>query len=227
MELCFPWDTDPCGETRLPPTDSPGSKRPGRRPAARQIPAAAAPDWLYHHLTIHGPAGRVAAFAEAARGAGIIPWRRDFALLEEDIFNLAAAQPPERRSLSIDGCRILARQFRDQAEAWHARALARVGRSRACPFDLYALLPVPPAILLLGPTHPEALAWLAMNWGTTDGLRHAAVRPGASTGRRLPAGHTVIGYGFFTFGETPHAAIASLAERWPELRFRLQPRPPD
>ncbi|MBV8523066.1 MAG: hypothetical protein JOY71_13245 [Acetobacteraceae bacterium] len=194
---------------------------------ASQRSTGAAPDWLYHHLTIHGPAGRVAAFAEAARGAGIIPWRWDFAVLEEDIFNLAAAQPPERRSLSIEGCRILARQFRDRAEAHHAKGIALVGRSRACPFDLHALLPVPSAILRLGPTHPEALAWLAMHWGATDGLRHVAIRPGASARRRIPAGHSVLGYGFFTLGETPHGAIATLAARWPDLRFRLQPRPAD
>ena len=119
----------------------------------------------------------------------------------------------------------MARQFRDRAEAWHAKAIALFGHRRAYPFDLHAVLPVPPAILLLGPTHPEALAWLAAHWGTTDGVRHAAVRPGASARRRLPAGHTVIGYGFFTMGETPHAAIATLAAGWPDLRFRLQPRP--
>jgi len=35
----------------------------------------------------------------------------------------------------------------------------------------------------------------------------------------------VIGYGFFTGGDTPHAAIATLAPRWPALRLVLQPRP--
>ena len=38
----------------------------------------------------------------------------------------------------------------------------------------------------------------------------------------------VIGYGFFTHGETPEeAAIAHLATRWPSLRLVLQPRPAD
>jgi hypothetical protein len=38
----------------------------------------------------------------------------NFSILEEDIFNLAAAQPPAQRNLTIAGCRILARQFRER-----------------------------------------------------------------------------------------------------------------
>ena len=82
-------------------------------------------------------------------------------------------------------------------------------------------------ILQLGPTHPTALAWLAAHWGITDRLRQVVVRDNATTGRRLPRGHAVIGYGFFTDGETPHAAIDRLAKRWPALRFGLMPRPAD
>jgi hypothetical protein len=64
-------------------------------------------------------------------------------------------------------------------------AVPRAGRAAAgqggrpgrpgqdCPFDLHALLPVPDAILGLGPTHPEALVWLASHWGVTDRLREA------------------------------------------------------
>jgi hypothetical protein len=37
----------------------------------------------------------------------------------------------------------------------------------------------------------------------------------------------VIGYGFFTTGDTPHAAISRLAACWPALRLMLQPRPAD
>jgi hypothetical protein len=74
---------------------------------------------------------------------------------------------------------------------------------------------VPEAILMLGPTHPAALAWLAAHWGVTDRLRQVAVRQGATTGRQLKRGHTVIGYGFFTAGDTPHAAVGYLQRRWP------------
>jgi hypothetical protein len=53
-----------------------------------------------------------------------------------------------------------------------------VGQSRACPFDLHALLPVPGPTLQLGPSHPDALAWLATHWGITDRLRQVVVREG-------------------------------------------------
>ena len=87
------------------------------------------------------------------------------------------------------------------------------------------LLPVPDAVLQLGPNHPQASEWLQENWGTADTLRHVAWRADARPGRRLPRDHAVIGYGFFTAGDTPRAAITQLAVRWPALRFVLQPRP--
>jgi hypothetical protein len=42
-------------------------------------PVATTPQWLYHHLTINGPAETVATFAVAARGSGVVPWQLDFA----------------------------------------------------------------------------------------------------------------------------------------------------
>jgi hypothetical protein len=110
-------------------------------------------------------------FAEAARGPGIVPWRLEAACLEEDIFNLAASQPRAIRSLTIEGCRILARQFRERVEDRAARAAALVGRSRACPFDLHTLLPVPATILAHELAHPSAQAWLLENWGLRDAPR--------------------------------------------------------
>ena len=156
-----PWDTGPAPAEALVP-GPPRSSKPQPKPRGRRwaLPDAGAargrPAWLFHHLTITGPAGTVADFAAAARGSGVVPWQIDGTALEEDVFNLAVAQPPAQRRLSIEGCRILARQLRDRVEARQARAAALVGRSRACPFDLHALLPVPDAILQLGPDHPAA-----------------------------------------------------------------------
>ena len=188
-------------------------------------------DWWFHHLTISGPVAIVDAFAAAAPGSGITPWQLDFAAIEEDIFARAVpslarsvVQPASRRSLTVEGCRILARQFREKIEMRQARAAALVGQSMACPFDLHALLPVPAAILFLGPTHPTALSWLTAHWGITDRLRQVSLRDKATTGRRLPADHAVIGYSFFTLRETPQAAIDQLPARWPALRFVLQRR---
>jgi len=224
----MPWDTDPApAEASVPePTLASPPKPRGRRLAAPRVgPAMAHPAWLCHHLTITGPAGAVDAFATAARGAGVIPWQIDGAALEEDVFNLAVAQPPAQRRLTVEGCRVLARQVRDRVEARQARAAALVGRSRTCPLNLHALLPVPDAILQLGPNHPQVSAWLQENWGTADKLRQVAGRPDVRPGRRLPRDHAVIGYGFFTAGDTPHAAVSALAARWPALRFALRPRP--
>jgi hypothetical protein len=226
--LRFPWDfsTFPVAPPVDPDPDAQAArpKRRGRRPAATILTAAGASDWLFHHLTISGPEAMVDAFAAAARGSGVIPWQLDYAAIEEDIFARAVSQPASQRSLTVEGCRILARQFREKVELRQARATALVGQSFLCPFDLHALLPVPEAILLLGPTHPTSLSWLAANWGITDRLRQVNLRDNATTGRRLPVGHTVIGYSFFTHRETPDAAVAHLATRWPTLRLALQHR---
>jgi hypothetical protein len=224
MEFRTPWDPVPVVAPPLPQAFPSPLKRRGRRPAKQ---AAAASPWLYQHLTVSGPAEAVASFAEAARGSGIVPWRVDGARLEEDIFNLVASQPKPMRSLTIEGCRILARQLRERVEDRAARAAARVGRSRTCPFDLHALLPVPAHVLELGLTHPQAQAWLKQHWGLTDSPRQVAERPHATAGRRLPRGHQVIGYSFFTAQDAPQAATVGLGRRWPALRFVLQPRPLD
>lgn len=228
----FPWETA-APEVQLPRPDTPARpKQRGRRPHANRDDRSQAEQpgeggWLYHHLTITGPTDRVAGFAEAARGAGVVPWRIDGARFEEDMFNLAVSQPKATRSLTVEGCRILARQFRARVEARAARAAALVGQSRACPFDLHSLLPVPADVLANELTHPKAQAWLLTHWGLREAPRQITIRPDAKPGRRLPAGYSVIGYGFFTPGETPHVAVTTLATAWPDLRFVLQPRPAD
>jgi hypothetical protein len=225
----FPWDTGPpAGARPAPPKEQAAEPKPrGRRPNGPGAGprTASGPDWLYHRLVVSGPGETAEEFAAAARGAGVVPWRLDFAAIEEDVFVRAVSVPAHGRSLSIEGCRILARQFREKVEMRQARAIALVGQSRACPFDLHALLPVPPPVLDLGPLHPDSLRWLATNWGVTDGLRQVAALDAPAPGRRLPKGHAATGWGFFTFGETPSAAIERIGAAWPALRFALQPRP--
>ena len=222
-DIQYPWDSELAPATVLADPHAPKPKPRGRRPASltRCIArdAATTPVWLSHHLTISGPAESVADFAAAARGSGVTPWQLDAADIREDIFVRAVSQPAGRRTLSVEGCRILAQQFAERVIARQARAAALVGHSQACPFDLHVLLPVPEAILMLGLTHPEALAWLAAHWGTTERLRQVAVRPNATIGRRLPRGHAVIGYGFFTNGgnatgggRAPGTTLAGVAD---------------
>ena len=226
LSVRTPWENESAPTPVAPPSDSIAvpPKRRGRRPIGTAFPSTnAAPAWLWHHLTITGPAADVAPFTETARGPGVIPWHVDYAQVEEDIFHRAVAA---RDGLSIEGCHILARQFRERVEARDAKAGALIDQSRACPFDLHVLLPISPEILRRGATDPASLDWLARHWGTRDGLRKVVNRPNPSAGRRLPSGHAVISYGFFTSGETPRAAVTQLGARWPALRFALSPRPP-
>jgi len=183
-------------------------------------------DWLHHRLTVSGPADALTAFRAAAAGAGTLPWTLDFDQTEEDLFHtLVAPQPPQRRRLSVAGARALARQLREAAEQRHARAAARVGRSRACPFDLHALVPVPDAVLRLGPDHPDALAWLWAHWGTMETLRHVTEDRFAALGRhpvrRRDPG--VLHLSFWSADWTPWRALAQVAARWPALRFDTRP----
>ena len=70
-------------------------------------------DWLHHRLLITGSAADLAAFRQAAAGAGTIPWCLDLDRMEEDFFHLLVAPPragaliPPARSVSLAGARIL------------------------------------------------------------------------------------------------------------------------
>jgi len=181
-------------------------------------------DWLHHRLMVTGPTEPMADFRVAACGAGTIPWQLDGNRMAEDFFHLLVAPPsPQRRRLSLTGARELARQLREAVERRHAVAAARVGHSRACPFDLHALVPVPADRLRLGPDHPDALAWLWAHWGTTAALRHVAVEPAPALRAPLPAGTAVVRLSFWSADWTPWRALAAVAARWPALRFDLRP----
>ena len=205
-----------------------GQDPPKRTDAERQATPMrlAHTDWLHHRLAITGTADQLAAFRHAAAGAGIIPWQIDLDRMEEDVFHLLAA-PLQPRTLSVAGARVLAGQLREAVGRRHERAVARVGVSQVCPFDLHALVPVPDEMLQLGPEDPVAHAWLWEHWGTTQPLRHVAedVVAGQDTQCRsgLAAEHDAIQVAFWSADWTPWRALAAVAKRWPGLRFDLRP----
>lgn len=233
----FPWEDEaappaPAPNSPAPITLAPGPKlRPGRPKGlgragailARQPPVEPAVDtaarhtkWLACRLDVSGPEDALRAFAVAAAGAGVTPWARDFAAEEEDVFHLLAARAPQAGRLSLEACRIFAAQFRERLQDHHDRALARLGHSRACPFDLHALLPVPPTILALGVQHPGATRWLAAQWGTTE-IRKARLHGD----KARPRPSAALRYSFFAADTLPRAAVRRLARAWPRLALDL------
>ena len=92
----------------LPPVDPPRwpPERPGPGADTQAVRAQAAPlrlahtDWLYHHLTVAGPADGVAIFARAAAGAGVIPWALDLDRLAEDFFTRSSPHRPRSNAAS-------------------------------------------------------------------------------------------------------------------------------
>ena len=208
----------------------PGSFAVRGEQGSGEVLRLANPDWLYHHLAITGPAEVLARFRAAAAGPGVIPWHFDLDGAQEDLFHLLVAPPaPHPRVLSAAGARIVAAELHDAMERQRALALARVGRSRACPFDLHALLPVPDAVLALGPDHPDALTWLWEHWGTTQSLRRVETIPAPRSRVCLPEeaasapGQGALHLSFWSADWTPWRALAHLAEAWPALRFQVQP----
>jgi hypothetical protein len=89
----------------------------------------------------------------------------------------------------------------------------RAPASRACPFDLHRLLPVPEAVPALGPQHPDALRWLWAQWGTTQALRHVVELPISPLGRRRSPDPLCLWVGFWSADWTPWRAITALRHR--------------
>ena len=115
---------------------------------------------------------------------------------------------------------MLARQLRAAVETRHQRVLATASRSRACPFDLQALVPVPAAILRLGPDDLASRAWLRAHWGTVQALRRVrlCVAPDRRAHRSVR-----LQYAFWAADWTPWAALATVRRRWPKLVFEIRP----
>ena len=235
-----PMPVDPAGAVTPPPLPDLGRTdrdAPLRLPArACALPflacSLAHTDWLHHRLQVIGPVMDLAGFRAAAAGAGTVPWQLDLDRMAEDIFHLLVAPPvragsliPPARSLSLAGARIVADQLCAAAARRQALAVAQVGRSRACPLDLHALVPVPDAVLRRGPDDPIALNWLWTHWGTTQTLRHVAddATAAAVLRTRGAAGEAVWAVSFWSADWTPWRALAQIAARWPTLRFDARP----
>ncbi|MBP0447825.1 hypothetical protein J8J14_24080 [Roseomonas sp. SSH11] len=199
----------------------------GARPDSPDHPWQPTPvpvDWLWNVLEVGGAAERVEAFRAAAAGSGVVPWVLDLAALEEE-FLLPMAGPQDGvRAISLAGAKILARRLRDAAAANHGAALARMNTDRSCPFDLHRLLPVPPAILALGPEEMVSREWLRTHWGVTRPLRHVQVLPSTLDGRKKRMGQLRVG--FWSADWSPWAAIARLRRTWPGLSLELRPHYP-
>jgi hypothetical protein len=167
---------------------------------------------------VTGPADQLEAFRTAAAGAGVIPWQLDLDRMEEDVFLRMMAPPAgQKRTLSLDGARMLAAELRAAVGRRHALAVAGVGHSTACPFDLHALVPVPAEVLLLGPDHPDALLWLLTRWGTTQALRHVVGRPPSIVGGQA------FRVTFWAADWTPWRALEKVRAAWRGLRFDVRP----
>jgi len=180
------------------------------------------PDWLRHDLLVSGPTTDVENFQKTASGAGGIPWvYPDLALEEEDRMHALLHPPDGSPGLSLHGARTLARLLRDVSEIHQARVVAAVGRSRACPLDLHALVPVPDHVLRLGPDDPASRAWLRQHWGTTRALRHVVLHT-AKSDRRLRRS-AKLHYEFFAADWTPWAVFSKIRARWPNLVFAVRP----
>lgn len=181
------------------------------------------PDWLAHRLTVIGPAATLAAFQDAAAGPGVVPWRNGLADAAEGWFNRMMAVPAHARDISVAGAHHLAEQLRDALAARHALA-GEASRTRACPLDLHALIPLPEALLERGPNDPHAIAWLWAHWGTTWPLRHVSAQPaGVAIRRRLRDGQDGVVFRFHAADWSPWPALLALRARWPTLRFDLRP----
>ena len=182
------------------------------------------PDWLYHHLRITGDPAELLAFRAAASGAGVIPWQQDLGPAAEDWVHLLAVPPaPQRRSLSLEGARILAGQLRDAVEARGRLVAERAATSRACPLCLHQLVPIPARLLRLGPEAPESRAWLWANWGTTAALRGVVELPVPGRGRPRRPDPGLFWVGFWSADWTPWQAILALRAHWRDLSIAVRP----
>jgi hypothetical protein len=197
-------------------TEQPPSYRPGRDALA--LPHT---DWLRHELVVTGPAAAIAEFRQAASGPGGIPWAYPDLDDAADDRVLALINPPDgSQGLSPAAARILARELRE-AEFQHQNKVRAQARSRRCPFDLHALVPVPWDLLDLGPDDKRSVVWLRAHWGVLQALRQVAWVP---TGcKKLRGRREQVTIEFWSADWTPWPAIAAIRRRFAALTFKVMP----
>jgi hypothetical protein len=194
----------------------PPSYRPGRDALA--LPH---PDWLRHALVITGAAEAIAEFRQAASGPGGIPWAYPDLDDAADDRVLALINPPDgSQGLSPAAARILARELRE-AEFQHQNKVRAQAGSQLCPFDLQALIPIPPDLLELGPDNQKSLAWLRAHWGVLQALRQVAWVPAGC--KKLRGKQAQLALEFWSADWTPWPAIAAIRRRFSTLTFAVTP----
>ena len=156
------------------------------------------------------------AFRDLAHGAAAIPWEFDFEAEEQRLLGPMIAEGP--------AARILARRLRAAMAAHHDQVLAQVMRGGVCPLDLHRLVPVPEAVLMLGPDDPASQRWLWEHWGTLLPLRHVRITTHADRRSRRTARAS---FDFFAADWTPWRALLQMRAAWPKLIFDLRPRHQD
>jgi hypothetical protein len=203
---------------------SPVCARPAFGPAGGEADALALAhtDWLRHDLLVTGPPAAIAAFEAAAAGAAAIPWQYPDLDQDQEERVYALMHPPDGSpGLRLAAARVLARQLHEAVAVHQDRVLEAAGRSRACPFDLHALVPVPASILRLGPDAADSIAWLRAHWGVVRALRHVRLR-GEPPDRRLRRSAR-LAYEFWSADWTPWAAFVAIGQAWPALVFDVRP----
>jgi hypothetical protein len=178
-------------------------------------------DWLRHDLLVIGSSTAVAEFRTAAAGAGAIPWVYQNLDYDEDDRFLMLVNPPDGSpGLRPAAARVLARELHAAVFQHQEKVLAQVG-SLACPFDLQALVPVPGEILHRGPDDAASLAWLRKHWGVAQALRQVRLVP-ANSGKRRGKQER-LGLEFWSADWTPWPALATIQQRFKNLRFTVTP----
>ena len=151
--------------------------------------STSSPSWVRHTSSL---------LRSAARGSGVIPWDRDFEILEDDLFLLLVQRHDREAALGPTSAHALARRIRTLAEQADQRARQDRASARSVAFDLHALLPVPSDILRLGPEHPQA----AGGYGR-HGARRGHCDASSSRSRRtrsLPASPSTVIAGRWSSG---------------------------